>query len=77
MIGPFTPANVTEAIAVELWNRRATDETITRLVTLRDKFKTEGDKHEEYWQWALGILEYVIGDDKDDPTADWITKQTS
>ncbi|MBK8113215.1 MAG: hypothetical protein IPK44_01200 [Candidatus Accumulibacter sp.] len=23
MIGPFTPANVTEAIAVDLWNRRA------------------------------------------------------
>ena len=23
MIGPFTPANVTEEIAAELWNRRA------------------------------------------------------
>lgn len=32
-LGPFTPASVTEAIAVELWNRRATPSADGQIVT--------------------------------------------
>ena len=50
---------------------------VTRLLEVRRRFEAMGAQNEECSEYVLSVLNYITGEEPDDPTADWIIKQTS
>ena len=63
--------------AIEMTKVEKVAGILGRLSVMHGRFKIMGAQNEEVSEYVLSILDYIIGYSQDDPTSDWIIKQTS